>query len=93
MPVEQQVCHRQCDIVAAAIEDLVLAHCVEKCSVCPTVCSLPSVVINSKGKQCLVLDLIYINQFLQDRKFNYEELNLVLFCRGNFFATFDLKYA
>lgn len=79
--------------VTAAIEDLVLAHCVEECSVCPIVSSPLSVVTNSKGKQRLVLDLRYINQFLPDRKFKYEGLSLVpsLFCRGDFFATFDLK--
>ena len=36
--------------VAAAIEELVLAHCVEKCSVCPTVCSPLSVITNSARK-------------------------------------------
>ena len=79
--------------VTAAIEILVLAHCVEECSVCPIVRSPLSVVTNSKGKQRLVLDLRYINQFLPDRKFKYEGLSLVpsLFCRGDFFATFDLK--
>ena len=73
--------------VTAAIEDLVLAHCVEECSVCPIVSSPLSVVTNSKGKQCLVLDLRYINQFLPDRKFKYEGLSLVplLFCCGDFF--------
>ena len=55
--------------------------------------STVSIVTNSKGKQRLVLDLRYINQFLPDHKFRYEGLSLVssLFCRGVFFATFDLK--
>ena len=72
--------------VTAAIEIFVLAHCVEECSVCPIVRSPLSVVTNSKGKQHLVLDLRYINQFLPDRKFKYEGLSLVpsLFCRGDF---------
>ena len=73
--------------VTAAIEDLVLAHCVEEYSVCSIVCRPLSVVSNSKGKQRLVLDLRYINHFLPDRKFKYEGFSLVpsLFCCGVFF--------
>ena len=50
-------------------------------------------VIKSKGKQRLVVDLRYINQFLPERKFKYEGLNLIplLFSSGDFFTTFDLK--
>ena len=41
----------------------------------------------------MVLDLRYVNQFLPDRKFKYEGLELVpsLFNNGDFFTTFDLK--
>ena len=79
--------------VTAAIEELVLARCVVECSHCPTVCRPLSVVTNATGKQRLVLDLRYINQYLPDRKFNYEGLSHVpsLFRRGDFFSTFDLK--
>ena len=48
---------------------------------------------NDSGKQRLVIDLQYINQFLPIQKFKYEGLNLVpqLFRKEDFFFTFDLK--
>ena len=48
---------------------------------------------NDSGKQRLVIDLQYINQFLPIQKFKYEGLNLVpqLFQKEDFFFTFDLK--
>ena len=56
-------------------------------------CNPLSVVYNTPGKQRLVLDLRYVNQFLPDRKFKYKGLELVssLFNNGDFFTTFDLK--
>ena len=56
-------------------------------------CSPLSVVENAKGKPRLVLDLRYVNQFLPERKFKYEGLNLVpqMFEKGEYFFTFDLK--
>ena len=61
--------------------------------VCPTVCSPLQVVVNAKGKRRLVIDLQYINQYLQLSKFKYEGLNLIplLFQKGDFDFTFDLK--
>ena len=40
-----------------------------------------------------MVDFRYINQFLQVQKFKYEGLELVpqMFCKGDFFFTFDLK--
>ena len=58
-----------------AIQELVTGHCVVQCEACSIVCSPLSVVTNKKGKQRLVLDLRYLNQFLPDRKFKYERLN------------------
>ena len=56
-------------------------------------CSPLSVVQNDSGKQRLVIDLRYVNQFLPIQKFKYEGLNLVpqLFRKEDFFFTFDLK--
>ena len=79
--------------VNTAIDELVAGRCVIQSDSCPTVCSPLSVVTNAKGKQRLVIDLRYINQFLPERKFKYEGLNLIplLFSSGDFFTTFDLK--
>ena len=79
--------------VSGAIDELVLGRCVVECTSCPTVCSPLSVVTNASGKQRLVLDLRYVNQFLPERKFKYEGLELIptLFESGDFFTTFDLK--
>ena len=79
--------------VSNAIDELVAGRCVVVSSSCPVVCSPLSVVANASGKLRLVLDLRYINQFLPDRKFKYEGLDLIptLFNRGDFFTTFDLK--
>ena len=75
--------------VSNAIDELVAGRCVVVSSACPVVCSPLSVVANASGKLCLVrlvLDLRYINQFLPDRKFKYEGLDLIptLFNRGDF---------
>ena len=50
-------------------------------------------VTNAKGKQWLVIDLRYINQYLNQYKFKYEVLNIVasLFHQGGYMFTFDLK--
>ena len=79
--------------VSGAIDELVAGRCVVECGSSPIVCSALSVVTNASGKQRLVLDLRYVNQFLPDRKFKYEGLELVpsLFNCGDFFTTFDLK--
>jgi hypothetical protein len=84
---------RNASFVCDAIAELVSGRCVVEHASCPIVCSPLSVVTNASGKQRLVLDLRYINQFLPDRKFKYEGLELVptLFQIGDFFTTFDLK--
>lgn len=76
--------------VSSAIRELVSSGCVVSTDSCLTVCSPLSVVSSAKGKLRLVLDL---NQFLPERKFKYEGLNLVplIFKQGEFFFTFDLK--
>ena len=76
-----------------AIQDLVAKNCVVQCMECPIVCSPLSVVVNARGKKRLVLDLRYVNQFILLTKFKYEGLNIIpqLFCKGDYFITFDLK--
>ena len=79
--------------VASAIDELVAGRRVIECSTCPIVSSPISVVYNAKGKPRLAVDLRYVNQFLPERKFKYEGLNLVpsLFQKDDFFTNFDLK--
>ena len=50
-------------------------------------------VFKAKGKPRLVVDLRYVNQFLSERKFKYEGLNLIpfLFSTGDYIAALDLK--
>ena len=57
------------------------------------VCSPLQVVKNAKGKLRLVIDLRYVNRFLNQYKFKYEGLDLIssLFKKGNFAFSFDLK--
>ena len=71
--------------VSRAIDELVSGRCVVECGSYPVVCSPLS---NAAGKQRLVLDLRYVNQFLPDSKFKYEGLELVptLFNSGDFFT-------
>ena len=59
----------------------------------PKVCSPLLVVENTKGKLRLVIDLRYVNQFLNQYKFKYEGLDLIssLFRKGDFVFTFDFK--
>ena len=79
--------------VSHAIDELISGRCVIEYNSCPIVCSPLSVVTNASGKQRLVLDLRYVNQFLPNRKFKYEGLELIpsLFNCGDYFTTFDLK--
>ena len=51
--------------VSSSIGELLEANCIVQSSQCPLVCSPLSVVENAKGKLRLVLDLRYVNQFLQ----------------------------
>ena len=79
--------------VESTIKELVSVCFVVESTTCPIVCSPLSIVVNASGKQHLVLDLRYVNQFLPDQKFKYEGLDLVLllFRCCDFFTTFDLK--
>ena len=81
------------EFVFEAIQKLVESGCAIGVPTCPTVCSPLQVVVNAKGKRWLVIDLRYVNQYLQLSKFKYEGLNLIptLFFKGDYMFTFDLK--
>ena len=68
-------------------------QCVLECTLQPKVCSPLQVVFSSKGKSWLVLDLRFINQYLLNRKFKCESLDLVsnMFEHNEYFFAFDLK--
>ena len=84
---------RNAGFVSQAIQELVLTGCVAMVASCPRVCSPLQVVTNARGKQRLVIDLRYINQYLHLTKFKYEGLNLIpmFFKKGDYMITFDLK--
>ncbi len=75
------------------IEKLQKGRCIVPCSECPYVCNPLLVVPKALGKNRLVIDLRYVNQFLRIEKFKYEGLALVpqMFGKGDYFCTFDLK--
>ncbi len=50
--------------VEQSIIELLEANCAQEVHTCPNVCSPLSVVCNASGKQCLVLDLRYVNEYL-----------------------------
>ena len=79
--------------VSESVSELLLANCIVECSDCPLICSPLQVVTNVRGKQHLVIDLRYVNQYLRQQKFKYEGLNVIpsLFKQGDFMITFDLK--
>ena len=72
--------------VSNVIQELPLAKCVVECTECPLVCSPLQVATNATGKQRLVIDLRYVNQYLCTCKFKYEGLNILpsLFKRGDY---------
>ena len=79
--------------VSDSIQELLLANCIVESGSCPSVCSPLQVVTNAKGKHQLVIDLRYINQYLNQYKFKYEGLNVIasLFRQNDYVITFDLK--
>ena len=57
------------DFVSQAIAELLRNGCVKKLESTPHVCSPLSVVVNTKGKKLLVINLQYLNQFLKKESF------------------------
>ena len=81
------------DFVSQAIAELLRNGCVKKLESAPHVCSPLSVVVNTKGKKRLVINLRYLNQFLKKESFKYEDLRtlLTLLKTQDYLCKFDLK--
>ena len=81
------------EFVTQAISELEQNWCVVKVPSQPHICSPLSVVTNGKGKQRLVINLRYLNEYLWKDKFKYEDLRIamLLFQKGDYMFSFDLK--
>ena len=81
------------DFVSQAVAELLCNGCVKKLESAPHVCSPLSVVVNAKGKKCLVINLHCLNQFLKKESFKYEDLCilLTLLKTQDYLYKFDLK--
>jgi len=81
------------DFVSSALTDLENNRCILEVDNVPHICSPLSVVTNSSGKKCLVIDLRYLNGYLLKEKFKYEDLRLamLMFQKGDYLFSFDLK--
>ena len=79
--------------VTEAVTELLANRCVKRVTEKPYICSPLSVVANAEGKLRLVLNLRYLNQFLSQMKFKYEDLKvaLLMFTEDDFLFKFDLK--
>ena len=79
--------------VDEAVENLLRNRYILRVSERPHVCSPLSVVSNSVGKLCLVLNLRYLNQYLHVLTFKYEDLCVaaLLFNVDEYLFKFDLK--
>ena len=76
-----------------ALSELEHNRCIKQVNHQPRVCSPLSVVDNGRGKFHLVINLRYLNQFLWQDKFKYEDLRIamLMFQKGDFMFSFDLK--
>ena len=79
--------------VTEAVTELLANRCVNRVTEKPYICSPLSVVENAEGKLRLVLNLRYLNQFLYQVKFKYENLKvaLLMVSEDDFLFKFDLK--
>ena len=79
--------------VTDAVAELLDAHCIDKTHALPHICSPLLVVKNSSGKKRLVINLHFLNQYLQKLKFKYEDLRtaLDLLSQEDYVCKFDLK--
>ena len=68
-------------------------RCIQQVDHQPHICSPLSVVDNGRGKLRLVINLRYLNQYLWQDKFKYEDLRIamLMFQKGGFMFSFDLK--
>ena len=83
------------DFVTDEIAKLVSKGCVIECSDIPQVVNPLTVAKNKAGKLRLVLDCRHINASLFQFKFKYENADVarVMFEKGDYMITFDLKSA
>ena len=81
------------EFVQTSIEELLVRGCIKQIDLKPHICSPLSVVENSSGKLRLVVNLRYLNKYLWNQKFKYEDLRtaLLLLERNDYLFSFDLK--
>ena len=96
-PTHEQSNHRaamqHCVFVNEAVNKLVANRCAIEVNKKPYLCSLLLVVKNPSGKLRLVLNLKYLNQFLNKDSFKYEDLRIaaLMFEQHDLLFKFDLK--
>ena len=66
------------EFVSSTSSELLVNRCIHKVSDKPWVCSPLSVVRNSEGKEHLVLNLRYLNQYLFKGSFKYDDIRVAL---------------
>lgn len=83
------------NFVRKEISKLLHKGCVTECSEKPKVINPLTVAFGKNGKERLVLDCRYINQFLVQYKFKYEDVKVALqmFEKGSYLFSYDLKSA
>ena len=81
------------EFVTSTLSELLVNRCIHEVRDKPGICSPLSVVRNSEGKERLVLNLRYLNQYLYKESFKYEDIRvaLLLFQKGDYMFSFDLK--
>ena len=62
------------EFVTSALSELLVNRCIRKVNDKPQICSPLSVVRNSEGKECLVLNLCYLNRYLYKEGFKYKDI-------------------
>ena len=68
-------------------------HGTVACTMKPLIVSPLMVLCSAKGKKCLVINLNYLNQFVQKEKFRYEDVRTLLQVakQGDGLVAFDLR--
>ena len=81
------------EFVQQSVADFLAGNCIKEVPGEPFICSSLSVVESSGGKKRLVINLRHLNRFLWKQKFKYEDLQvaMLLFERGDYLFSFDLK--
>ena len=81
------------EFVDECIDQLLNSACIKELREAPYICSPLAVVESISGKKRLVINLRHLNKFLFKQKFKYEDLRvaMLLFRKGDFLFSFDLK--